>query len=78
MIVASHPERSGAAKQVARLNRTLRPILGGKRVGYVRKKLSGLPRAVYTAQIGYDSKSAANSFCLKLKRLGGRCIVLKN
>lgn len=78
VIVASHPERSGAAQQVARLNRTLRPILGGKRVGYVRKKLSGLPRAVYTAQIGYDSKSAANSFCLKLKRLGGRCIVLKN
>ncbi|MDB6176711.1 lytic transglycosylase domain-containing protein [Paracoccus sp. Z330] len=78
VIVASHPSRSGAAQQVARLNRSLRPVLGGKRVGYVRKKLSGMPRAVYTAQVGYESKSEANSFCIKLKRLGGRCIVLKN
>lgn len=78
VIVASHPSQSGAAQQVARLNRSLRPILGGKRVGFVRKKLSGMPRAVYTAQVGYDSKSEATDFCLKLKRVGGRCIVLKN
>ena len=78
VIVASHPSQSGAAQQVARLNRSLRPILGDKRVGYVRKRLSGQPRAVYTAQVGYDSKSEANQFCLQLKRLGGRCIVLKN
>lgn len=78
VIVASHPSRSGAVKQVARLNRSLRPVLGSKQVGYVRKKLSGMPRAVYTAQVGYDSKAEANSFCVQLKRLGGRCIVLKN
>ncbi|MDP5308543.1 lytic transglycosylase domain-containing protein [Paracoccus spongiarum] len=78
VIVASHPSQSVAAQQVARLNRTLRPVLGGKRVGYVRKKLTGMPRAVYTAQVGYDSKSEATAFCLKLKRVGGRCIVLKN
>lgn len=78
VIVASHPSQSGAAQQVARLNRTLRPVLGGKRVGYVRKRLTGMPRAVYTAQVGYDSKSEATQFCLQLKRVGGRCIVLKN
>lgn len=78
VIVASHPSQSGAARQVARLNRTLRPVLGGKRVGYVRKKLSGMPRAVYTAQVGWDTKGEANAFCLRLKRVGGRCIVLKN
>lgn len=78
VIVASHPSRAGAAQQVARLNRSLHPILGGKRVGYVRKRLSGMPRAVYTAQVGYDSKTEAAAFCLKLKRVGGRCIVLKN
>lgn len=78
VIVASHPSQAGAAQQVARLNRSLSPILQGKRVGYVRKKLSGMPRAVYTAQVGYDSKSEATAFCLKLKRVGGRCIVLKN
>ncbi|MCF3973768.1 lytic transglycosylase domain-containing protein [Paracoccus salsus] len=78
VIVASHPSQPGAAQQVARLNRSLRPILEGKRVGYVRKKLSGMPRAVYTAQVGYDSKTEATEFCLLLKRVGGRCIVLRN
>lgn len=78
VILASHPQQSGAAKQVNALNRKLRPILGGKRVAYVRKKISGMPKAVYTAQIGYENKAQANAFCLRLKQLGGRCIVLRN
>lgn len=78
VIVASHPSRSGAMQQANSLNRRLHPILGGKRVGYVRKKLTGLPRPVYTAQIGYDSRREATRFCLKFKKIGGRCIVLKN
>lgn len=78
VILASHPQQSGAAKQVSALNRKLRPILGGKRVGYVRKKISGMPKPVYTAQIGYENKAQANAFCLRLKQLGGRCIVLRN
>lgn len=78
VIVASHPSRSGAAQQVARLNRSLRPILGDKRVGYVRKRVGGMPRAVYTAQVGYETRKEAAAFCLTMQRLGGRCIVLKN
>lgn len=78
VIVASHPSRSGAQQQAARLNRTLRPILGDRQIGFVRKRISGQPRAVYTAQIGYDSKAEASAFCLRLRQVGGRCIVLKN
>lgn len=78
VIVASHPSRSGAIQQVNRLNHSLSPILKGKRVGYVRKKLSGMPRPVYTAQIGYESRREATRFCLQFKRIGGRCIVLRN
>ncbi|WP_234464169.1 lytic transglycosylase domain-containing protein [Paracoccus caeni] len=78
VIVASHRSQSGAAQQVARLNRTLRPILGDRRVGYVRKRMRGMPNAVFTAQVGYDSRSEANAFCAQLRRLGGRCIVLRN
>lgn len=78
VIVASHPSQSGAAKQVARLNRTLRPLLGDKRVGYVHKRISGAPRALFTAQIGYDSRAEASAFCIRLKRAGGRCIVMRN
>ena len=78
VIVATHPSQSGVTSQVTRLNRQLRPILGGKRVSYVRRKISGGPRRVYTAQIGYSSKSEAHAFCSRLRGVGGRCLVLKN
>lgn len=78
VILASHPSRSGAQQQVARLNRALRPVLEGKQIGFVRKRMSGSGRRVYTAQVGYESRREANAFCVQLKRIGGRCIVLKN
>ncbi|MCQ0971364.1 lytic transglycosylase domain-containing protein [Paracoccus sp. TK19116] len=78
VIIASHPSRAGAAQQVTRLNRQLRPILGGQRVSYVRKRLRGGVRPVYTAQVGYESRRDANAFCIRFKQIGGRCIVLKN
>jgi len=78
VIVATHPNQSGVTSQVSRLNKNLRPILGGKRVSYVRRKISGGPRKVYTAQIGYSSKTEAHAFCTRLRSFGGRCIVLKN
>lgn len=78
VVVASHSSESGAIRQVARLNRSLRPILGDKQVGYVRKRVPGQLRAVYTAQVGWDSRREADTFCIKMRRRGGRCIVLKN
>ncbi len=78
VIVATHPSQSGVSSQVARLNKVLRPILAGKRVSYVRRKVSGGPRKVYTAQIGYSSRDEAYGFCTRLRSFGGRCIVLKN
>lgn len=78
VIVASHPSRAGVNQQINRLNRQLRPILGGKRVTYLQRRLSGSTRRVYTAQIGYGSRNEATLFCNRLKGLGGRCLVLKN
>ena len=78
VILASHPRQSGAQQQVSRLNRQLRPILGGKQITYVRKTLSGSGRRVYTAQVGYSSRGEANAFCSQFRAIGGRCIVLKN
>lgn len=78
VIVATHPSQAGVTQQVARLNKVLRPILGGKRVSYVRRRISGGPRKVYTAQIGYSSRSEAYAFCTRLRSFGGRCIVLRN
>lgn len=78
VILASHPRQSGAAQQVNALNRQLRPILAGKRVAYIRKRISGMPRAIYTAQVGYGSKTEAFTFCARLRAAGGRCMVLRN
>lgn len=78
VIVATHPSQSGVSQQVSRLNRQLRPILGGKRVSYVRRKISGGPKKLFTAQIGYSSKAEAHAFCSRLRSVGGRCLVLKN
>lgn len=78
VILASHPKQSGAQQQVNRLNRQLRPILGGKKISFVRKQLGGSGRRVYTAQVGYSSRNEANKFCSQFRALGGRCIVLKN
>ncbi|PZO67895.1 MAG: lytic transglycosylase [Paracoccus denitrificans] len=78
VIVASHPQQAGVQRQISVLNRRLRPILGGKRVGYVRKTLNGSQRKIYTAQIGYSSRNEAAAFCTRLRAVGGRCIVLKN
>lgn len=78
VILASHPKQSGAAAQVSRLNRQLRPMLGGKRVGYVRKRMRGMPRPVFTAQVGYSSRKEAMTLCTRLRATGAACMVLKN
>lgn len=78
VIIASHANRAVATRMVARMNRSLRPLLGEKKVGYVRRSMRGGTRPVYTAQIGFNSRSEAQAMCVKYQRLGGRCIVLKN
>lgn len=78
VILASHPRQSGVQRHVERLNSKLRPILGGKRITTVRKTMSGSGKRVYTAQVGYSSRTEANAFCRQFRALGGRCIVLKN
>lgn len=78
VILASHPTRTGAQKQVNRFNRVLGPILNGKQVSYVRRALrKGAPR-VYTAQVGWNSRNAAGNFCQRARSIGLNCIVLRN
>lgn len=78
VILASHSTRAGAQNQANRFNRALSPILGGKRVSYVRRTLrKGAPR-VYTAQVGWNSRAEANRFCQRARTVGLNCIVLRN
>lgn len=78
VIVATHPQRGMAQSYASRLQKQMRPILGGGQVIVHRKRLTGGAKPVYTAQVGYDSRNEANAFCTRLKSLGGRCIVLRN
>lgn len=78
VILASHPTKGGAQGQVTRLNRALRPLLGGKNVTYVRRSLRVGARRVYTAQVGWNSRGEANRFCQRARTVGVNCIVLKN
>ncbi|MRX50896.1 transglycosylase SLT domain-containing protein [Paracoccus sp. S-4012] len=78
VILASHPRQSGASAQAERLNRALRPVIGDMRVAHVRKRMPGQRRAVYTAQIGFDSRAEANRMCVRLRAAGATCIVLRN
>lgn len=78
VIVASHPHQAMARSYAQQLERKLAPLLGGQPVVVQRKRLTGGARAVYTAQIGYDNRREADAFCTRLKRAGGRCIVLRN
>lgn len=78
VIVASHPHQAMARSYAQQLERKLGPLLGGQAVVVHRKRLTGAGRPVYTAQVGYESRQGADAFCTRLKRAGGRCIVLRN
>ena len=78
VIVASHPQQAMARSYATQLEKRLRPLLGGQAITVHRKRLTAGGRPVYTAQVGYETRKGADAFCLRLKRAGGRCIVLRN
>ncbi|MDO5658559.1 MAG: lytic transglycosylase domain-containing protein [Paracoccus sp. (in: a-proteobacteria)] len=79
VILGSHPTRQGAQGQVGRLNRQLGPILGGRQVSTVQRRLrQGGPR-VHTLQVGWNSRAEAMTFCARVRQAtGANCMVLRN
>lgn len=78
VIIATSRTRAGAQRQARRLTATYRPILQGKSVSYLRRKMPGTGRMAHTAQVGWNSRGSATRFCAQLRATGGRCLVLKN
>ena len=78
VILASNARRDGAERQVARLQNRHGAVLEGERVSYARARLPGMPRRLYNAQVGRDTRAEADALCQRLKATGGACIVLKN
>lgn len=78
VLLASHPSRAGVQRQISALQRQLRPVLAGKEISYVHRRVNGNPRRVYTAQVGAESRGEAARLCQKLQVIGRACIVVRN
>lgn len=78
VIVASHRDPGGAERQVARLRNRHADVLGAEEFAYVRARMPGMPRRLYNAQVGRESRAEADALCGRLRAAGGACMVLKN
>ena len=78
VILASNRDRDGAERQVGRLQNRHAAVLGAEPVSYTRARRPGMASRLYMAQIGRESRAAADALCAKLRRSGGDCMVLRN
>jgi hypothetical protein len=78
VIVASNRDRDGAERQAGRLRNRFGAVLGGEDIAYSHARAPGAPRKLYMAQVGRDTRAAADALCARLRTSGGDCMVLKN
>lgn len=78
VVIASHRDRAGAERQVARLGNRHAAVLRGEAFAYARVRRAGMPRALVFAQVGRQSRAEAEALCDRLRRAGGDCMVLRN
>lgn len=78
VILASHRDREGAERQFGRLQNRFASVLRGETVTYTRDRIAGMPRQMHMAQIGRNTRGAADALCASLRASGGDCIVLRN
>ena len=78
VVLASSRSTDGAERQVARLQNRHASILRGEPVRYSRGRMPGMPQSLVFAEIGRDTRSAADALCRKLQGDGADCLVRKN
>lgn len=78
VIIASNRSRDGAARQAGRLKNRNAGLLKGETIHFSRSRRAGMPRSMYFAQVGRDSRAGAEQLCARLRAAGGDCMVLKN
>lgn len=78
VVIASNRDRDGAERQVERLMNRHRALLGGETVNYSRNRRPGMPGRLNYAQVGRDTREAAEALCGRLRGVGADCMVLKN
>nr|WP_255700141.1 lytic transglycosylase domain-containing protein [Jiella avicenniae] len=72
--------RGDVAELLARqLQKRYPRVLGGRATEIVKQPRNGPgPRYINIAQVAFSSKNSADHFCVKLKRSGARCAVIRN
>ena len=78
VVIASARDRGGAERQVSRLRNRHAAVLEGESVAYAHARLPGMPRRLYNAQVGRNSRADADALCGRLRDVGGACMVLRN
>jgi hypothetical protein len=78
VVLASHQDRDGAERQVARLQNRHAAILQGEPVAYTHARIAGMHRSLHNAQIGRNGRVEADALCERLRAAGGSCMVLRN
>jgi hypothetical protein len=77
VVIASHRDRAGVERHVARLGNRHAAVLRGEAFAYTRVRRAGMRPLIY-AQVGRQSRDEAEALCTRLRRSGGDCMVLRN
>ncbi|MFO1141581.1 MAG: lytic transglycosylase domain-containing protein [Amaricoccus sp.] len=77
-VVASNRSSDGAARQVERLRNRYAGVLRGETVSFTGGRMPGMPQRLVFAQVGRDTRSAADAFCTRIRSSGGDCLVRRN
>lgn len=78
VIVASHPDAGAVRREFKNLQRRYPGVLGKERPTITQNRMPRVPKQRYAAQVGRDSRDAANALCRQLRVAGASCMVLKN
>ncbi|MFO1207719.1 MAG: lytic transglycosylase domain-containing protein [Amaricoccus sp.] len=78
VVLASNRSSDGAARQVERLRNRYAGVLRGETVSYSGGRMPGMPQRLVFAQVGRDTRSAADALCGRLRASGGACLVRRN
>jgi hypothetical protein len=78
VVIASGRDSDSVRRQATRVMNRHAPVLQGEAVHYGRNGRLGRARGLMVAQVGRESRDAAETLCTRIHLVGGDCIVLRN
>ena len=77
VVLAAMGSREAAERQAAEMVGRF-GLLAGERIDHVRARVPGRPDRRHVAQVGRETREAAETLCGALRTAGGMCMVLRN